>query len=73
MNMFTPTIMLANLVDSFTPLIKSTVKRRTITIAGMFIATGILSNKYGIWVCGSKPNLSQYDSIYLKSVLSHNG
>ena len=45
---FTPTITLANLVDSFTPLIRSMVKTSTIAIAGRFIATGICPKIYGI-------------------------
>ena len=47
-NIFTPTIMLAALVDSFTPLISKSVRIKTIIAAGILIAIGILSNKYGI-------------------------
>ena len=47
-NILTPTIILATLVDSFTPLISKSVKTKTITTAGKLTATGILSNMNGI-------------------------
>ena len=49
-NMFTPTITLANLVDSLTPFTSNIVSNNIIIIAGKFIAIGILSNKNGICV-----------------------
>ena len=40
-NIFTPTIIVATLVDSLTPLTNNIVKSKTIAIAGTFTATGI--------------------------------
>ena len=47
-NKLTPTIILATRVDSFTPFINKSVRTNTIKTAGIFTATGILSNKNGI-------------------------
>ena len=41
MNILTPTIILANLVDSLIPFINKIVNNKTIIIAGIFIAIGI--------------------------------
>ena len=57
-NIFTPTIILATLVDSFTPLIKSIVNIKTIVIAGRFTEKGICPNKYGTLSCISQLYLS---------------
>ena len=40
-NRFKPTIIVANLVDSFTPFTSKTVNKRTITIAGTLIHKGL--------------------------------
>ena len=47
-NKLRPTIIVANLVDSFMPLINIIVDNKVKAITGRFIAKGILSNKNGI-------------------------
>ena len=73
----TNTIIPATLVDSLTPFINKIVKRSTIKIAGIFIATGI-SIPNGRWIngilsCKFHPYLSHIAYIERKSFLSHKG
>ena len=68
-NIFTPTIIVATLVDSFTPFTNKIVKINTIIIAGILIAIGISKPKgkckNGITLCGFQSYLLQISYIVL--------